>query len=704
MWSLFLLGFVAAGVFLYIPGVAFFRGLGFSVASSVCLSPAVSLLVYCLLGVLYERFGLFSCWHSMLPAALLLCATLGVMFALVRRRLSGTHVPAGGEADAGADIRLCDGLPHLDLKNLALFIAMALIVGAYVFVLPLDGPDSFAQNWDNAFHFNATAQFLRTGNYSMLSMGAWGPGEIAPVVEAIGYYPASWSIVVALVASLTGSTIPCAMNAANLAFMSLVFPSSMCFLIYVLFGGNRLVCRAAAVVSPLFVAFPWVLVEFGSLNPNLAGLSLSPLIVGSFVLLGYQLIEGRAWRATALAFATVLISSALAHPNAVFSAAVMLAPFCVWALVRFVRERWSGSGKLDLRLGLVALVTSCVLVALWVLLAFLPPLKNVVTNSWNYGIMPLQAVIDLITLSFVRDYGQPLLGLLVLVGFVSLFREGQATWITISCVLASFIFLVSAVLCSDFGEYSFKAIVSGFWYQDPYRTAATVVLTAIPLASAGLARVMVRLERHVNAMQDDWRGSRCVLFLARDLFPYFAVGIIALAILWPSFRVPGVMDVITGFGGFRGDMASSFDTSDNVLDIEERRFLERVSRVIPDGALVVNMPDDGSVFASGLYGLNTYYRVFGVQWKTDETDQSKVLREHADEVAYDPEVRDAFSTINAKYLLVLDDSDEENGTRRFLVSFHPECWGGIEGIHDGTPGLRVVLSEGDMRLYRVIGS
>lgn len=702
MWPVFFLSFVLAGAFLYVPGFFFFKGLGFGTAPSLCLSPAASLLIYCLLGVAYERLGVWASWCTMVPVTLALCLMFGIVAAFVRHLLLGNGVGAGVRGTEGADESRGEGVAYLTILALVPFFLMALAVGMYVFVLPLDGPDSFAQNWDNAFHLNAIAQFLRTGNYSAFSMGAWQPGEVAPVADVIGYYPASWSILVALVDSVTSTSLPCAVNAANFALLSLVFPSSMCFLTYVLFGGSRTFCRAAAVVTPLFVAFPWMFVEYGSLNPNLAGMSLSPLVVGSFILLGRRLLGGSPWLAGALCFVVTLVSGAAAHPSAVFSSAVVLAPFCVWLSVQVAKKAWSGSPKLSLRLHLVAISVSCVLVALWVGFACLPPLHNVVTNAWNYCVGPSQAVTNLITLSFVRDYGQPLLSLLVFVGIVTLIRENRATWIVASCALASFIFLVDLVLSSDFGKYNLKAIAAGFWYQDPYRTAATVVLAVIPLASAGLARVMVFVQRRAGIAQVDWRGSTRALSFSRRYAPTLVTGLVVLAILWPSFRLPGVTDVTTGFGGFRGDMARSFDVSSNVLDDEEKCFLERVKNVVPGDALIVNMPDDGSVFANGLFGLNTYYRVFGVQWKTDETTESKVVRERASHLADDPEVRSAFSSIGAKYLLILDSTDEESDTRQFLVSFQPELWQGIADVHEDTPGLSLMLSEGDMRLYRVL--
>ena len=39
---------------------------------------------------------------------------------------------------------------------------------------------------------------------------------------------------------------------------------------------------------------------------------------------------------------------------------------------------------------------------------------------------------------------------------------------------------------------------------------------------------------------------------------------------------------------------------------------------------------------------------------------------------------------------------------RYLFSYYPDQWTGIDAINDQTPGFEVVLSEGDMRLYRIV--
>ena len=36
-----------------------------------------------------------------------------------------------------------------------------------------------------------------------------------------------------------------------------------------------------------------------------------------------------------------------------------------------------------------------------------------------------------------------------------------------------------------------------------------------------------------------------------------------------------------------------------------------------------------------------------------------------------------------------------------FIAYEPDKWAGVAAVGDDTPGLEVVLSEGDMRLYRV---
>lgn len=49
-------------------------------------------------------------------------------------------------------------------------------------------------------------------------------------------------------------------------------------------------------------------------------------------------------------------------------------------------------------------------------------------------------------------------------------------------------------------------------------------------------------------------------------------------------------------------------TRDHVYSTKEKDFVNRAMEMIPDGSLVINSPEDGSLFAYGVNGINTYFR------------------------------------------------------------------------------------------------
>ena len=65
----------------------------------------------------------------------------------------------------------------------------------------------------------------------------------------------------------------------------------------------------------------------------------------------------------------------------------------------------------------------------------------------------------------------------------------------------------------------------------------------------------------------------------------------------------------------------------------------------------------------------------------------------------DPDVAAAAHDAGVKYVLLLDVGEAE--VQPHFIAYEPAKWAGITAVGDDTPGLEVVLSEGDMRLYRV---
>lgn len=79
-----------------------------------------------------------------------------------------------------------------------------------------------------------------------------------------------------------------------------------------------------------------------------------------------------------------------------------------------------------------------------------------------------------------------------------------------------------------------------------------------------------------------------------------------------------------------------------------------------------------------------------------------MLRESLAEVTENVDVQNAVHSLGAQYLLVLDLEGHADNRRRYLPSYSPDQWSGIDAVNDATPGFEVLMSEGDMRLYRIV--
>ena len=89
------------------------------------------------------------------------------------------------------------------------------------------------------------------------------------------------------------------------------------------------------------------------------------------------------------------------------------------------------------------------------------------------------------------------------------------------------------------------------------------------------------------------------------------------------------------------------------------------------------------------------------------TEDNCQISKSLDKIAESNKVRRAVQRIGAEYLLILDRSDFSNVrdnddlVQSIYASYSKHNWEGIDNITDKTKGFTVVLSQGDMRLYRI---
>jgi hypothetical protein len=86
-----------------------------------------------------------------------------------------------------------------------------------------------------------------------------------------------------------------------------------------------------------------------------------------------------------------------------------------------------------------------------------------------------------------------------------------------------------------------------------------------------------------------------------------------------------------------------------------------------------------------------------------ETRQSRSLRLALSKLCglSRPDVASALAQDDVHYLMILDQYGDLGGQ---FPPYEPAQWIGIESVTDETPGFEVLLSQGRMRLYRIVGT
>lgn len=682
MWSLFALTVLAEVAVLYLPGFFILKAIRWKTLTSIAVAPLVSIALSESLSIVYAKAGIFtSAFTLFLP--LLFFSVLVFVVCTLRRRASAAaqnnkHAYKSSMSDAAI---------------MLLYVVVALLIASFYFVEPLNGATSFSQESDNTAHLGYIQSFLASGNYSMLDASFYHDiavsGESPNGSSTGGFYPAAWHCVAALAGSLVGAPATVAANAALFVFVVCVFPLSMYLFLSYITGNKRVVVACGSVVTLGFAAFPWGMITFGPLYPNMAAFSCVPLAV--YLFMGFlDSLKGSETKRVdfLIIFLVGLFALASLQPNAVFTVGVLSIVFCLKAVYEVTAER-----KNAVR---VILVGSCALLILvvWVALYKLPFLQSVVSFVWDPITSARQAVVNNFFLSYVNTSAQLFLAALVVAGCLYCFAKRNNRWVVGTYALTCFLVFIAA-----FSSGSLRSLFIGFWYTDCYRVAAMAAIAGIPLAAYGLY-ALFRIIQKAWA----WCTRSCGItkgdLSKGGIFCFFVVA--TLLIYYPSFSIPGITAVNTPFGDFQARWHDeNHSVNICILNEDEEKFLQNVQAIVPDESTIINVPDDGSVFGYGAYDLDVYYRRTGASAISHETEESKLIRLHLAEYAYNEDVQSAVTNSNAKYLLVLDQGEDPNGERYWFGHYNSEEWVGIDAVNDNTPGFKVVLAKGDMRLYEI---
>ena len=664
MWLTFTFAICLGVVMLYAPGYLVGRAVSLERFASVAVAPAFSVVALVILGVILNAAHV-RCDGWML---LLACAALCLLIYGACRVLRG--------------LRGVDGRTHLTRNAVdsewilvALYVGVAAAVSLVVFVHAMGDPVSFSRNDDTTVHLSVVRGFLDSGTFSTLNVTKY-----LDLGESGGYYPAAWHVVTAVVASLVGNQVALATNVMIFAVCAFVLPLGVLYLLRQLFPDNKLALYAGSLFSVAFCGYPWGFVVFGQLLSNLLSFALIPGALG--LLIGGLNVSGPSKSGFAVAYACSMISVALAQPNGAFTLGIWSVAFAVsflWG--RNSDDRCSGK-----RAAIILCLVAC---AAWVLLFIAPPLQGVVTYSWKSTLSVPKAIVAGLLFMFTNREGvQPFLTVLVLLGIAKTLKDRRLRWLSVSYI-AAFSFYVIDVATDGF----VKQLLTGFWYTDYYRTGAMTALFAVPLAALGFAWLVKLGTGLLGKMRLGRQGANNARMVVMVLVAFLLVCQFA-----PVRFAFGKTDVRPGLMKIHAEVSSRYSWEKG-LTSEEDAFVKRVMSLAGRDC-VVNVPSDGSCWSYGVEGLNTLFRRSATAGPSGSEPYATVLRTKLCDYAASDEVRDAVEKTGARYVMLLDEKSYDDRT---VVKFRykEEDWVGIESITQNTPGFTLVLSEGDMRLYRI---
>ena len=643
----------------------------------LAIAPIASIFITCLTGVITSTF------FQSINVWVFICLELGIpVFVLV---VSFVWRCAGSvQMSAGS----CSG--YLNTKDAGfhqvLYLVVGFIAAIYVFISVLGSPDFFSVSIDNSYHLNEIHALASTGCYSPAGIGVYPTVSGYGSAEA-GFYPAAWHVICALVCNVLSVSAAVAINAVNFSFVAFVFPMS-CFALLSAITEKKTCLALGALICISAYAFPWRLLTFGVLYSNLAAFCLVCSVCSVFLSLTKD--EGLSIHnilVSAILFLFGLFDLFLLQPNGIFSVGVILLPYVVARLYNFcIAKNLAPLKSFAAAFGLVVCF-----VAAWIVAYNLPMMQGVVNNIWSHYTSASQMLVNYLFQSYSPDAPSNLvLGLFVIVGLFYTLQRVEFRWMSVSYFLSLVIHFSTGAT-----EAIFKSWFAGFWYTDPYRTAALCTLAAIPLAVIGASIVYDVLRKRLFGGKHVSAGS------LNQYYPAVFVVLFVAAVFYPSFQIPGMFNVEMVFGKTRNVIKQNYDMGNpEELNSKELEFASSVKEIVGD-SVVLNAPFDGSAFLYGSSDIQMYYRSLHGSLVSDpnEPPASRAIRNGLYRIGTDPEIQEAVEATGAHYVLLLDYDNCKS--RGHVITYNPDDWIGIEKINDKTPGFTLLKKSGHSRLYRI---
>lgn len=659
MWVTFLAAVLFVCVLLYLPGFFLLLHFKFECKKAIACAPSVSLLIFVSIILLTSLLNIPG-WLIPLLGMMLVCIVFLGLFICSCKKTEGSQS--------------CSFFSRRITKEDLSFILTAfvsVIIVTFVYVLSLDSPISIYQENDCIAHLDAIRDLYNSGLYFNYDAGI---------------YPQGWRSLVAFVMAALNINIGIAANAVNFVLLSLVFPLGIHELMRQMFNFDTSLFFTP-ITSLAFSAYPWGFLVFGPLYPNLIGYAMLPQAMLFFSLF---IIEGQRYFSYRYCILWLLSTGLLVilHPSAIFAAIVLLTPYCIYALLHF---NYSFLKTKSARRSASVLFLLLV-IAGWVFLNRSASFSEVVTFPWEPYTGISQAIVNVATLSLTKTSSTQLfLALMVFLGLFEVLFTRKHFWALFSFLASSLIYVVCIGT-----SFSFRELLSGFWYNDSFRVAANVALSAIPLATIGLHlfyRTILKIADKMGVGLSTSYKQTC---------SFFFVFLISLSfVFWPNFQMQKNFSINTAFGSIENMLFSGNSLEENVnpLDIDEISFGQQVHDLIGSEELILNIPFDGSGYLRDYANLSMCYQGWYAHYAVPSVDDPMtVLRLSLNEGVENQRVLQALKELQVHYLLLLDKDSNSDG---YYYLYDDSNWSGFINCSPSTPGLIPILSQDDMILYKI---
>lgn len=607
----------AVGV-LVVPGlvVAFVAGL--RGIPALGLAPALSVTTIATSAVVASWVGVPFGAAVVASGTLVLGA--GVVAVLALARVVGLR---GAEARPRSQVPDVAGLMGAVIGGGCAAVAVARGIGR---------PEVFPQTFDAVFHLNAVWTALRTGDASSLTLGT-----VAAPERAVGFYPAAWHDVTVLVEQLGGGGVVTSASAVSVVIAAVVWPLGCVLLLRQVVGPRPGVLLAGGVLSAAFAATPHLLLSYGTLWPNALATVLLPGLLACAVTvlrvtpaapgrLDVDLREadrslGR-FRA-ALAALVALPGVLLSHPNAVLSAVLLVTVVGLVAGWQWVARPGTGTARRAV-VSLAALLL--VATELW-LVAESSLFARTRGTSWAARQSLAQAAGEWALSAPMRSPVPWLASALVLVGWVTTWRHRSLRWLGLAHAATGAAFVI--VAGSD-GPIS--RALSGPWYDDPFRLAALLGVTAVPLAAVGLDRLVGAAVVLL--------GQRRASFLDHGPGRVVELAVVAAAV---------VLVLVSGgvYARANSRVVATWYSGHDMVGPAEESLLERLPELVPAGSTIAGNPWNGSVLAAPLGDRKTLFPHLQGSWGPDRS----LVAAHLSDAESNPAVCPAVRRLRLGYVL-----------------------------------------------------